>query len=289
MDILNKRNQLEAETEIRYRLITFLSVTVFSLVIILVLYRKQRSQQKKIRLQNDHLLELDEEKNTLVKILAHDLRAPINHMQGLSQVLLLTDQLNDDQKEIVNNIDQSATRLNKMILNILDVDAVEHNRTKLSLENISVCTLLKSIVESFQNEAKQKIITLSLACSDSDKTIHADRLFLTQVFENLISNALKFSPSGTHVDVWVSEMENKIHVRVKDEGPGISAAELPFLFVKFKKLSARPTSGESSIGLGLSIVKKYVELMRGKVWCESELGNGATFIVEFWASPGSND
>ena len=281
MDILNKRNQLEEETEIRYQLIVFLAITVLSLAIILVLYRKQRAQQKKIRSQNKHLLELDEEKNTLIKILAHDLRAPINHMQGLAQVLLMTNQVNDDQKEIVSNIDQSAKRLNKMILNILDVDAVEHNRTKVSLEKVLVNDLVKKVVDSFKSEAGQKQISLSYASADSDKIILADPLFLTQVFENLISNALKFSEIGKNVSVSIVENGDNVQIQVKDEGPGITDADLPFLFMKFKKLSARPTSGESSIGLGLSIVKKYVELMHGKVWCESEAGKGATFIVEF--------
>jgi signal transduction histidine kinase len=143
--------------------------------------------------------------------------------------------------------------------------------------------MVKRVVDSFQKEANQKSIGLSYASADVEMYIQVDPLFLTQVFENLISNALKFSNKGKRVNVSIKEENGKVQVHVKDEGPGILAAELPFLFIKFRKLSARPTSGESSIGLGLSIVKKYVELMRGKVWCESEAGKGATFVVEFEA------
>ena len=99
--------------------------------------------------------------------------------------------------------------------------------------------------------------------------------------ENLISNALKFSPSKRNVFIKITDEEEHVRISVKDEGPGIPDNEISDLFKKYHKLSPRPTGGEQSIGLGLSIVKKYVEVMQGKVWCVCENGKGSEFIVEF--------
>jgi signal transduction histidine kinase len=101
-----------------------------------------------------------------------------------------------------------------------------------------------------------------------------------QVLDNLISNAVKYSPLGKRILVRVVNTDRAVRIEIQDEGPGLSEDDKSKLFGKFARLSARPTGGEYSTGLGLSIVKKMVEAMNGKVWCESELGKGATFIVE---------
>ena len=107
-----------------------------------------------------------------------------------------------------------------------------------------------------------------------------DAIFLFEIFENLVSNAIKFSPPGKNVFVSIQGTPSTVTTRVQDQGPGLSESDLALLFKKFQRLSARPTAGEGSFGLGLSIVKKYVEMMNGKVWCESKPGEGAIFIVE---------
>jgi signal transduction histidine kinase len=124
----------------------------------------------------------------------------------------------------------------------------------------------------------------------------ADRGAVSQVFENLLSNALKFSPSGTTVTLVARYSEDNstccgdgsspgcIRVEVRDEGPGLDAEDMAKLFGKFARLSAQPTGGEHSTGLGLSIVKRLVEGMQGRIWCESEREKGAVFIVELPAA-----
>ena len=102
-----------------------------------------------------------------------------------------------------------------------------------------------------------------------------------QVLENLVSNAVKYSPPGTDIFVRLKSCPQSARVEVQDQGPGLNAEDQTKLFGKFARLSAKPTGGEHSTGLGLSIVKKMVEAMGGKVWCETEPGHGATFIVEF--------
>ena len=102
-----------------------------------------------------------------------------------------------------------------------------------------------------------------------------------QVLDNLISNAIKYSPPGKPVSVRLLQTESAVRCEIQDEGPGLSDTDQQKLFGKFARLTAQPTGGEHSTGLGLFIVKKLVTAMNGKVWCESELGKGATFVVEF--------
>jgi signal transduction histidine kinase len=295
-DLLGKTDQIIKETRMRNFLVVLVSVSMVFLVIIISLYRKQNEQNEKIETQrksieqkstlleqrNNHLIALDEEKNNLIKILAHDLRTPINHIQGMAQIMLLeNDSLPGDQKNLVQQITDSSIRINKMITHLLDIDALENNRVKALLDNVDIAGLLTKVVGSFDKTASHKNISLVCTSVAQPVYIHGDAIFLFEIFENLISNALKFSERGKMVSISLEAKETAVVIRVKDEGPGLTEEDRQLLFRKFQRLSARPTAGEGSIGLGLSIVKKYVEMMEGKVWCESTAGQGATFLVEF--------
>lgn len=116
----------------------------------------------------------------------------------------------------------------------------------------------------------------------------ADKQAFQEIFDNLLSNAIKYSPSWKRVYVRVQQVNDpppRIRFMVQDEGPGLTEADKERLFTKFARLSAKPTANEHSTGLGLSIVKKLVEMQNGTVWCESTEGKGATFIVELPAAP----
>ena len=134
-------------------------------------------------------------------------------------------------------------------------------------------------IEGFKSKIEKKKLKVFLNLNKVYANV--DRQYLMQVIENLLSNAIKFSPpeKSIFLNLWVHE--GKAHIGIKDEGPGISMEDQKKLFNKFQQLSAQPTAGESSTGLGLSIVKKYTELMNGNVWCESEPGKGAKFVVTF--------
>ena len=105
--------------------------------------------------------------------------------------------------------------------------------------------------------------------------------YLYHIFDNLISNAIKFSPKGKNITVGLREMPNILEASITDEGPGLSDDDKQKLFRKFQRLSAKPTGGEHSTGIGLSIVQKYVQLSKAYISCRSQLGNGATFVVKF--------
>jgi signal transduction histidine kinase len=295
-DLIEKSNKLIAGTRVQNILIVLTAISLTMLVIIVIMYKKRNDQKEKIEAQrqsiekssiqlqkrNEHLMVIDDEKNNLIKILAHDLRTPINHVQGLAQVLQLeASALSADQKDIIQKITDASLRLNKMITNILDIDSLENNRIKIFIESVKISPLLSQVVKSFEKQAAKKNIALSYQSNDEVIEIKGDPLFLTQVFENLVSNALKFSPSGKSVEVILERIESRVRIVVQDHGPGLTAEDLQLVFRKFAKLSAKPTASEGSTGLGLSIVKKFVELMQGRVWCESQPNESTKFIVEF--------
>jgi signal transduction histidine kinase len=296
-ELLGKSDQILKETRMRNFFIALASVITISLVFIIVLYKKSNDQNEKIEEQresieqknfqlqerNHNLVVLDEEKNNLIKILAHDLRTPINHIQGLAQVVLNEGKfLSTEQRLLMDQIAESSSRVNKMITHLLDIDALEHRRVNFKAEEIDVKEVTKKIVSLFAKPAAKKQIALVVSEEGNENfRISVDKLFFMEILENLVSNALKFSSPGMTVRIYFVCSASTVQIRIQDQGPGIPKTEQQNLFKKFHKLTPRPTGGEGSFGLGLSIVKKYVDLMNGKVWCESEPEKGATFIVEF--------
>ena len=144
------------------------------------------------------------------------------------------------------------------------------------------------MVEAQRPRALAKSQTLRLESLTGPVPAVIDPSVTVQVIENLVSNAVKYSPPGKNIFVRLLQPAEAIRCEVQDEGPGLSAEDQKKLFGKFARLSAKPTGGEHSTGLGLSIVKKMVEAMNGRVWCESELGKGATFVVQFPTDPVNN-
>ncbi|MFN0049170.1 MAG: ATP-binding protein [Cytophagales bacterium] len=301
--LLERNLQIVQERQSRNYLIAIASVVFVSLVVIFVLYNKLRKdhrvvsdQKKKIEIQaesievqnvqlenrNKRLNALNDEKNHLIKILAHDLRSPISHVEGISQLLLHQGtNLTEEQKKHLNLILNASMRLNKMIANILDIDAIENERVNIFLEKIDVVETTKNIIDSFASTANRKKIIIHFLPLETQSFIKADMLLYTEIIENLVSNAIKFSSESKSIFVAVKNDNDWISISVKDEGPGLSNEDKLLIFKKFQKLSARPTGGEQSTGLGLSIVKKYTELMYGRISFDSVLGEGTRFTVQF--------
>jgi signal transduction histidine kinase/tetratricopeptide (TPR) repeat protein len=244
--------------------------------------RNIKEQNKLIEEQYQQLLNINEEKNILMKILAHDLRNPLSTAMSMTELVRFEKgNLSAEQYQASEIIWRGLNRMNDMIRKILDIKAVESQNVLLEFDHINVNEIIHPLENTFAAEAEQKNIKLHFLSEHDELFIRADRNYFNQVVENLVSNAIKFSRQDTSVYVALSDKNDHIRVTVQDEGPGIPAEELPQLFKKYQKLSTKPTAGEQSIGLGLSIVKKYVEVMNGQVWCESQVGVGTKFIVEF--------
>lgn len=248
---------------------------------ITTMHMELQTQRDEIWKKNEELVSLNNEKNNLIGIVAHDLKSPLNQIGGLITLLKLTTELEGEPSEYVDTMSESVSRLNAMIEKILDVEAIESKKLNLIIERVDLVEILDKLSQNYVHNAKEKDIKLVKAFEIESAYTFADASFVSQIYENLISNAIKFSPTNKKVTISLNEVEKKWRCEIKDEGPGISEEDQKKLFGKFQKLSAKPTGNETSTGLGLSIVKKYVDAMNGKIWCESKLGKGASFIVEF--------
>lgn len=294
-DLLQKQAELNELLIKRQEsiIIWVIVVSVLLLVIVLLLYwfssqRKrlidQISKQNKAAYKhNIDLLDLNNEKNNLIRILSHDLRAPISNIKSLTQLLQLENEetLAPNDHQNLEHIKSESDRLLTMIRKILDLEALDAGTFKSSSDKINMKDLLSRVINAYKDSAMSKHLELIPAVGEEDVYVDGDEVHLTQVIENLLSNAIKFSRE--HKKVWASLTSNANHVRVmiKDEGPGLTDDDKSKIFKKFQQLSARPTGNEESTGLGLSIVKRYTEEMNGKIWYESEVGKGTSFIVEF--------
>ncbi|MEP4092005.1 HAMP domain-containing sensor histidine kinase, partial [Reichenbachiella sp.] len=239
------------------------------------------NQNELLSKRNNELLELDEEKNNFINILSHDLRAPINNISGLAGLLKMDENLTESQISSIEHIASESRRLNKMVTRILDVERIESNSTE-DFRVIDLTEVLNKVLSNYKQQALDKKITLALDSAGEQKVSGLEQ-YLFHVFENLLSNAIKFSPLGEAI--WIKvETENGFHqVSFTDGGPGLSEEDQKRMFKKFQRLSAKPTAGERSTGLGLSIVAKYTGLLGGKLEWESAPDQGTTFIVKLKA------
>jgi signal transduction histidine kinase len=245
------------------------------------LEQKVQERTRELAEKNERLIELDNEKNEFLGIVAHDLKNPLSNIKMLSKVL--HDEYNtmepEEVREYASHILRASEQMFLLISNLLDINQIERGGLNFTLTTFDLSAVARSVAENYRGRAEAKDITLHIS-DEGAANVYADPSATYQVLDNLVSNAVKYSPKGKAIYVSVSRNGSAWRFAVKDEGQGLTDDDKKKLFGKFARLSARPTGDEHSTGLGLSIVKRMVEGMNGKVWCESEYGKGATFLVE---------
>ena len=233
--------------------------------------------------QNKQLVKLNEEKNEFLGIVAHDLKNPLSGILGMASVIKEDiDYLSKAEiVEYAGLIATSSDQMFDLITNLLDVNVIESGKMRINLEKIDILPMINMVIKEHQERAKIKSIKINLYVAPCEQCIaFVDKNTVYQVFDNIISNAVKYSPPKKRVNITLSHLENAIRCEVQDQGPGLSQEDQQKLFGKFTRLTPKPTGGEHSTGLGLFIVKKLVDAMQGKVWCETKLNAGANFIIE---------
>ena len=236
----------------------------------------EKSMQKLSKMNNE-LKDANRLKNEFLGIAAHDLKNPLQVILGYSDILKKKTE-NKNIKEL-KKINISVERMLDLIKGLLDTASLESEHLKLNMEKNNLGDILKTIVESNIIIAEKKDQKISFI-NKLNVFIYCDSIKIIQLFDNLISNAIKYSPQGNDIDIKIEVKKNKAIIQVKDFGPGINDNDKKNLFVKFQRLSAKPTAGESSTGLGLSICKSIVERHSGEIYVESEIGKGSIFIVK---------
>ena len=294
IELLNTEVALrEAEVTRQKLWRNFLIVGVIMLAIVLALLfrynslRKRankllRERQKEIEQQNKQLVQLNEEKNEFLNIAAHDLRGPLSSLVGVAELLEHSDETDRTSRlEYIDIIKASTTRMLKMINDLLDVNSIENNQSRVEAEKIDVVPIAERLTQIYQPQAADKNIGVEMETRFSPLEIKADESHIRSIIENLLSNAVKFSESGSNVRVRLEKENDKAKISVIDNGPGITEEDQKRLFGRYVRLSNKPTGNESSVGLGLYIVKNLTESMNGSIRCESEPGKGSRFIVTF--------
>lgn len=230
--------------------------------------------------QNERLEELNHEKNSLIGMVSHDLSTPFATIQMWGKLLESdTNRLSAEQLKALQRIIQAGNHGQHLIQRILDIEKSNIGNHKLHLEEFDLTIFIESVIENFRPAAAEKQIALQYITPQKSTLILSDKQLVHRMVENLLSNALKYSPRQRSVWVSLSEEGDSVHIKVKDEGVGIANEELSLLFSKYSKLSSTPTGGESSSGLGLSIVKRIADELNGRVFCESEPGKGSLFTI----------
>jgi signal transduction histidine kinase len=239
-------------------------------------------QKAAIETKNEELKRLHDLKNSFLGMAAHDLRSPLGTISVMTEILLHSShKLPPDEREQImvdylNRIKRKTSHMLLLLDDLLDVAQIESGKVGLNLSLLNLKSFLEERVAEHTQVASSKNIRLILKESPPAQ-VKADAIRLQQVLDNLISNALKFSPPEKRVWLWLEQIPFGWKICVKDEGPGISEEDRERLFQDFARLSAKPTGGEKSTGLGLAIARRLIVAHGGHIGVDSEPGEGASF------------
>ena len=262
---------------------TGLGLFMFTLGAIGEYYRrdvlKKRDQaERELKHAVEKLTRLNLEKNEFLGIAAHDLNNPLSVVYGYAQMMLEPQDLTaEDLKSFAQEISDNSARMRKIIQDVLDVNTIESGEYPLRVEDVEVELLFERCIQTYRKAIEEKGLRLQTELPETKRP--SDSGAVSQILDNLVSNAVKYATPGGTIRCSLFPQENGFSFEVYNDGRGFSEEDKKNLFARFSKLSTRPTAGEGSVGLGLSITQKIVGALGGTIECESELNKGALFRV----------
>ncbi|MGA9293146.1 MAG: PAS domain S-box protein [Ignavibacteriaceae bacterium] len=227
----------------------------------------------------DNLVKLNETKDKFISIVSHDLRTPFSSILGFTDLLLNDDELTDEEKnQYIRYIRDSSKSMLSLVNSLLDWTRLQTGRITIEMERIDASSIIEKSINALSGAAFQKNIEL-ISLIGNDVFVFVDKELIGQVFNNLISNAIKFTKNEGNIIISVnpSDKNRFIEFSVRDNGVGIKEEHLQYLFKVESKFTSEGTSGEKGSGLGLSLVKEIIEKHGGKIWVETEYGKGSDF------------
>jgi signal transduction histidine kinase len=249
---------------------------------LLTLNEELAGAQRRIRRQNAELARRNEVKDTLLANVSHDLRTPLTAVLGYAELMRLRGGLTDKQAQAVDVIERNARRLLRLVSDLLLLAQARAGKLTLEREPVDLAELAAEAVELTQPLADHAELTLDLEVPPHSPVIDADRLRLGQLLDNLIANAIKFTPHGGTVTVRVLSRPDAAILEVQDTGPGFPESERESLFEAFTRGSTTDAPGT---GLGLTIVRTVVDAHDAAIDVHTEPGQGARFAVAFQTTP----
>ncbi len=236
-------------------------------------------QKAQLEQQNFDLTRLNEEKNHLISTVIHQIKNPLTSSLCMAEMLDSREEhVDETEKEGLAIIKKSIKRINNLINEILDLSTIESKVYEIKKEPLDVTEILEELVENYRHILEQKSIRLDL--STGKIIAKLNRVYITQIFDNLISNAVKFTPEGKLMRITLNKKDNIVYFSIADEGPGMDPEEIKTVFSAYNRQTSMIEQDKAQDGLGLAIVYKYTTAMQGRVNCESEKGKGTTFMVE---------
>lgn len=225
---------------------------------------------------------LNHEKNQFLGIAAHDLKNPLGTVLVSAEMVEIKAGriAKEDLVDYMQIMQKDARRMLMIVNNLLDVNQIESGELELHSQSFNLAETAQALLKQYREQAGCKEISLELEASNQELLWRSDPQILYQILDNLLSNAIKYSPRGKTVTLRVQPQAEELRIEIQDQGPGFTAADREKMFQKFARLSARPTAGESSTGLGLSIVRLLCDALKIQLQCESEEGQGACFKLD---------
>jgi PAS domain S-box-containing protein len=251
-------------------------------VLVSIIDISERKRAEELRFKKEAAEAAYKAKGELLAIASHDLKNPLAAIAGLAEIMLEMKKsepgTSEQDIEFLQSIYDASRHMSEVIKGILLNEGIEQQGMSFDQEKVDISALCEELIRFDENIAKRKDIEL-IAEIEPGIVVCGNATRLREAFDNYISNAIKYSPSGKKATVSLRRLADgkQVEFGVRDQGPGLTEDDKAKVFGKFKKLSAQPTGGESSTGLGLSIVKMIIELHQGSVGCESAPGEGAYF------------
>jgi PAS domain S-box-containing protein len=241
--------------------------------------------------------EVERLKNEFISTVSHELRTPMTSIKGYTDLLVneRVGTLSEQQRHFVLVIKNNADRLTALVNDILDISRIETGRLKLQIEPLDLTQLINHVIDSIQGQMVEKSLNLTIDLPPVLPPVCGDESRVTQILENLTSNAWKYTPEGGQITIRARVVNDFVQVDVTDTGIGIDSKDLSQIFDRFYRTEQAEVQAVDGSGLGLSIVKMFVELLGGRIWVESELDQGSTFsfslplAVETLPAPSDDD
>jgi PAS domain S-box-containing protein len=242
---------------------------------------EHKALENELKVTTEQLYQANDAKNKFIGIASHDLQNPITAVSMSTELLKKTiAHATPIQQKLLGNIKSAADRMNYLVSNILSINRIERGMVSDDWRTVHLKSLVWDIVNRNQIFAQRKNIYIHQFADDTtDWRILTEPNYLTQAVENILSNAIKFSHKNKNITIELHRRGDEMDILIEDEGQGMKAEEMPRLFGRFQKLSARPTGNEISTGLGLSVAKEFVDVLRGRISVKSIWEIGTTFTV----------
>jgi signal transduction histidine kinase len=245
------------------------------------LYNEMANLQRELSKKSAELEKLSKQKDLFLGMAAHELRHPLGIVQMLSEFLLeeAVSQLSPEHIQYLNEIQRNAATMQQLVDDFLDISIIVSGKLRLAKKSTDLVNIFQKNIALNRLAATKKQVDLDLCHDDKIPKVMVDPSKIEQVLNNLISNALKFSPEGSRVEVHLRHSHENIIFEVKDQGPGIRANQLPKLFGEYEKSDFPRDKSVQGTGLGLAIAQKIVQAHEGLIQVDSRVDKGSTFIV----------